>query len=256
MLKMKKVFALTLASALLAGLWGCKNQEQPKPTEPNQQITQTEPTTGAATDATTPLVPLDPDKSTSEIVLNSSKELHLGSDLYITDMGSYTGIYMEDGVDDFVSDIQMIVVKNKSQKDLQLAQINVIYEETTAVFEVTNLPAGQSVVLLDKNRLAFTDKAHKALDVSNMAFFSDSMGLRQDQVRITEDSGNLTVENLTDTVINEVLVYYKNSASDIYYGGITYRTRLTGGLNPGESKTLMAAHFHPGASTVVDVRIL
>jgi len=38
--------------------------------------------------------------------------ISLGNSLEITDIGSYTGIYMEDGSDDVVSGIQMIIVKN------------------------------------------------------------------------------------------------------------------------------------------------
>ena len=253
-MKMKKVFALTLAAVLLAGLWGCKNQEQPGQTEPNPQVTEpgssvTDP------DATTPLVPLDPSEPTNGVILTPTQEVSLGSDLLLTDMGSYTGIYMEDGVDDFVENIFMVVLKNNNAQDLQLARLELVNESSTAVFEATNIPAGQSVVLLEKNRMTYEVQKNTSFNITNLAFFSEPMGLKEDRIKITEGGGTLTVKNLTDTVMNEILIYYKNSASDIYYGGITYRTRLTDGLNPGESKTLVAAHFYPGASTVVDVQI-
>ena len=257
-----KILALGLSAVLLASLWGCKNNDTPDPTDPAQtdpsgtQLTEpTNPLSGLDPDATTPLVPLDPTEATTGIVLTPTDEVELGSELYITDIGQYTGIYMEDGKDDFVTGIMMVVLNNRSQQDLQLARIALTYEGFTANFEVTNLPAGQSVVLLEKNRQACPDQTHSSATVSNLAFFQAPMGLRQDRVKLTEGEGTITVENLTDAPMTEIYIYYKNSASDILYGGITYRTRLTDGLEPGQSKTLMAAHFHPGASTVVDVQI-
>ena len=246
-----KLIALVLSAVLLTSLWGCKNKNpDPGETEP------TNPLSGLVDpDATTPLVPLDPDEPTSGIVLAPTQEIDLGSELYITDIGEYTGIYMEDGVDDFVSGIMMVVLNNRSQQDLQLAQIELTYAGFTASFHVTNLPAGQSVVLLEQSRQAYVEETYTGVTLSNLAFFRDPMGLRQDRLKITEGQGTLTVENLTDAPMGEIFIYYKNSASDIYYGGITYRTRLSEGLAPGETKTLVAAHFNPGASTVMDVQI-
>ena len=261
-----RLLALGLSALMLSCLWGCRNKT-PDPTQPGQTdptgTEQTDPTSGLTDpDATTPLVPLDPTspsdttEPTQGIVLAPTDEIDLGNDLYITDIGEYTGIYMEDGVDDFVTGIMMVVLNNRSQQDLQLAQFDMTYEGFTASFEVTNIPAGESVVLLEKNRHAYVEQTHTDLTVNHRAFFQEPMGLRQDRVKLTEGEGTITVENLTDAPMGGIYIYYKNSAADIYYGGITYRTKLTDGLQPGESKTLIAAHFYPGASTVVDVQIL
>ena len=45
----------------------------------------------------------------------------LGHGLYITDIGSYTGVYMEDGTDEILSGILMMVVKNDGEQDIQYA---------------------------------------------------------------------------------------------------------------------------------------
>jgi hypothetical protein len=39
----------------------------------------------------------------------------------------------------------------------------------------------------------------------------------------------------------------------MYYGGITYRIRIEGGLKAGEIRQGTAAHFNPDNSTVVFV---
>lgn len=70
--------------------------------------------------------------------------------LEITDMAAYAGIYMEDGSNEIVSNIMMVVLKNTTEKDLQLARIELTFSDFSAKFEVTNLPAGASVVLLEK----------------------------------------------------------------------------------------------------------
>ena len=75
-------------------------------------------------------------------------------ELTILNIGNYTGVYMEDGSDEVLSGVMMIVLENNSEKDLQLARIYITYSDETAEFEVTNLPAGEKAVLLEKNRLS------------------------------------------------------------------------------------------------------
>ena len=58
----------------------------------------------------------------------------LGVGLLVTKIGSYAGIYMEDGSDRIVSNMMMLLVKNTTGKDLQLARISVVYEDFTAEF--------------------------------------------------------------------------------------------------------------------------
>ena len=43
--------------------------------------------------------------------------------LKITDTANYAGIYMEDGSDEVVSNVMMIIVENTSASDLQYAEI-------------------------------------------------------------------------------------------------------------------------------------
>ena len=50
-------------------------------------------------------------------------------------------------------------------------------------------------------------------------------------------------------------MYYKNSATDLLYGGITYRSKVSGGLKAGEIRQITAGHYNPKSSSIVMVTI-
>jgi hypothetical protein len=163
---------------------------------------------------------------------------------------------MEDGSDEFVENVMMVVLKNENENALQLARISLQYADFTAQFEVTNLPAGESVVLLEKNRHEYVSGSYFSCNAENVAFFQRPIGLQEDKVKITEVKGAIMVENLTDEVLGEIYIYYKNSAVDLFYGGITYRAKVEAGLKPGRSYTVMTNHYNPTACTIIDVQIM
>jgi len=49
------------------------------------------------------------------------------------------------------------------------------------------------------------------------------------------------------------VVYYKNAAQDIYYGGITYRITIEGGLKAGEIRQTMTKHASDTGSKIMFV---
>ena len=228
----RKIPALAVVATMLLTMAAC-GEKEPDPTGSSQTTAVTEIPQGV-----------------------QSQTAFLGNNLYITDIGKYTGVYMEDGSDEFVSDVMMVVLKNESESPLQLARINLQFAEFTANFEVTNLPAGESVVLLEKNRHAYVEESYIRATADNVAFFREPMNLREDQVKLSGVNGAITVENLTDQVMGEIYIYYKNSATDLYYGGITYRARVDSGLKPGKQTTVMTNHYYPEACTIIDVQIM
>ncbi len=170
------------------------------------------------------------------------KELSQG--LVIHHISGYAGIYMEDGTDEVVSDVMMLVLENTADKDLQLARIRIEYSDFTAEFEVTNIPAGEKVVALEKNRHPKTAEACLSAEAYNVVFYPEAMSLREDRIQITGTAGSLEVTNISGTDIQgDIYVYYKNSATDLLYGGITYRVRVQGGLAAGETQQVIAGHY-------------
>ena len=104
--------------------------------------------------------------------------------LFIYPVAFCAAIDMEDGSDEVLSGVMMIVLENNSEKDLQLARIHIGYTDFTAEFEVTNLPVGEKAVLLEKNRRSMPDKAYETVESSNVVFFEEKMSLMEEKFSI------------------------------------------------------------------------
>ena len=181
--------------------------------------------------------------------------INLNNGLIITDIGSYTGVYMEDGTDEVVSGVLMMIVRNISYETVQYSKITLQTGDADAVFELTTLPAGQAVVLLEKTRMAYDKNAtYETAKTDNLAVFAEEPSLKEDIISIQVLDGIMNVTNISDSDIDgEIVVYYKNSAKDLYYGGITYRSRVTGGLKAGEVRQISGAHMSKSGTKVMFV---
>lgn len=186
---------------------------------------------------------------------NSLLPLSLGQGLEITGISSYSGVYMEDGSDEIVAGILMITVTNKSELPLQYAEITLSGDHGEAEFTVSTLAPGTSAVLLEKNRMAYSYEAkYTSAEAKHVAFFQEPLSLCEDRLKIQALDGAMNITNITDSDIEgNITVYYKNSAEDLFYGGITYRITLEGGLKAGELRQLMVNHFKDPGSTIVMV---
>ena len=219
-------------------------ESQPTESQPTEtQPIESQPTEPQPTEDISPMGPYD-------------GLIFLGNDLIVTDVGAYTGSFIEDGSNDPVTNVLMLVVRNDNERDLQLARIKMEFSSYTAEFEVTNLPAGESVVLLEKNRRTYEEVKANDISAHTVAFFPEKMSLHSDVVKISGDKGTLQVENLSDKTLGEMYIYYKHSASDILYGGITYRTRIDAGLEPGAIANVLTGHYDPDSCKLLAVDIV
>ena len=177
--------------------------------------------------------------------------------LEITDLGKYTGVFMEDGSDEVVSGVLMMVVRNNGENAIQYAEITVPTSRGDAFFTLSTLPAGESCVLLEQNRMAWsTEEAYDTATAANVAFFTEALSLHEDLLQVQVLDGAINVTNVSEADISgDVVIYYKNAAEDLYYGGITYRVRLEGGMKAGEIKQIMASHFSDTGSKIMFVTV-
>ncbi len=197
----------------------------------------------AASEAEAVSVPVEPD----------FPPIDLGQGLRITDIGAYTGAYVEDGTNDVVSDVLMVILENTSEKALQYAQVTLQFGQETARFDLTNLPAGQKAVLLEQERMAFSSQEPDGWLLENPVFLEE-FPMYEDVFQIIAEENVLTLRNISDTPVSgDVYVYYKNWSQGLYYGGITFRAKIEGGLEPQEQKQVMASHFNPAASAILMV---
>lgn len=223
------VLAMILLVIHLTGDASSPANPQPSYTDPQEQMT----------------------KPTEVLVLGDNQ---LREGLEILRVGEYAGMYMEDGSGDVVTDVMMIVLRNTSSQDLQLARIRIEYPDFTAEFELSCLPAGEAAVLLERNRRSLPADEAISVRSENVVFFPELMDLQTQRIQITGGNGYLELTNLTDQdITGDILVYYKNSTSDLLYGGITYRERIQGGLEAGETIRILASNYLPDSCTILMV---
>lgn len=229
------VVGLLLAAVFAAMIFGSRQQAAEIPSQPSEEAT-TEPV---------------------QIQIPEDVSINLGYGLEITDAGSYTGIYMEDGTDEVVSSMAMIVVTNTSDQALQYAGITVSAGERTLEFSVSTLPAGESALLLETGRQEYVEGETLTSAVAHeVVFFDEPRSLCEDQLEISALDGAVNVTNISgQDITGDINIYYKNASADLYYGGITYRARIEGGLAAGEIKQIMTEHFSASGSKVMFVTV-
>ena len=181
----------------------------------------------------------------------------LSDDLYLTKIGSYTGAYMEDASDEFVTGVLMIMVENRGEKPLQYAEIVLSGEAGEAHFALSTLNPGQSMVVLEQERKAFTSaEDYPEVSIQNVVFFDKPLDTQEDVLKIQPLDGGFNITNISDRDIDgEIVVYFKHSAADVLYGGITFRGRIEGGMKAGEIRQVMSSNFNANATTVMFVTI-
>ena len=186
-------------------------------------------------------------------ILRQDTEL-LGQGLELQGVGRYCGVYMEDGSMDQVSDVMMIRLKNTTQQDLQLAKLSLVYEGFTAEFEITNLPAGRTVIALEKNRNPFADQKYLSMSLSNVVFFEENMDAAAGRYQLTGMDGALNLKNVSaNDISGDIYIYYKYIAAGELYGGVTFRAKLPGGVKAGEMRQAAAEHFDPDSCLILAV---
>lgn len=197
----------------------------------------------------------DPELEGYEQTDSSLVNVEISNGLSLVSIGSYTGMYIEEGKDVEVKDVLAVTVYNGGVNDLQYAEIFVSVGEVFAQFDVTCLPAGSSVTVLEKRMKNYVSGMQfKYVTASNVAFFSEPMPLHSDTVFVTCIDGYLNITNMSETDIeSDVIVYYKKYKDGRYFGGITYTVTVKGGIAAKSSVMMAAPHFEPDESKVMFV---
>lgn len=177
-----------------------------------------------------------------------------GTELTVQNISSYDGIFLEDGSDGEVAGVAAMVVKNTGDTNVEYAAITISCNGETLEFDASDLPAGATVVVQEKNKTPYQSGAYT--DCSAVVAEMGDFEMSEDQVKVEEtESGSLLVTNLTDEEIPCVRIFYKFYMADeeTYVGGITYTAKLTG-LSAGASQTVTPSHYAAGNSRIMMVR--
>lgn len=192
--------------------------------------------------------PLDSKNPTQGISLEEER-------LRLEAVGTYTGAYIEDGSDESVIGVGAIVVRNMAEEMLQIAEITIETDGgKTARFQITNLPAGASVLALESKKEIFSSEFKALKAESAVGFFHESSDL-EDKPECGGRKGRLMLKNDSKDTYPLVYVYYKNKIEeDLYLGGITYRVPFE--QVPAQTQVESeAGHYSPEISEIVDIEV-
>ena len=181
----------------------------------------------------------------------------LSDGLTVDDIGSYSGLYIEDGTDEIISGILMLTVTNHAEQTMQYAEITLSDGVDTAYFSLTTLPPGESAVLLEKNRMTYKQgMLLKDISLGTVSYFTTEPSMCESLVTIQKLDGVLNITNISGTPITgDIMIYYKNASEDMLYGGITYRVTISGGLETDEIRQITANHFYAKGSRIMFVTV-
>ena len=182
-----------------------------------------------------------------------TSEISIGSDtIEVKSIGMYSGQFIEDGSDENRNNIAAAIVTNKSDQMLQVGILEFqVNDDETATFQITNLPAGTSVMVMEYNGREYSDDDDYSFGTVSTGFVEQK--LYSDMFEISGVDGELSLTNNTDTTYSTVYVYYKYiQIGGSYLGGITYRTPFED-VEPGETVTSVAGHYRKNTSVITMV---
>lgn len=163
-------------------------------------------------------------------------------DLTCLEISRFTGSFVEDGTDEAVTDVAAILVANDTGQFLDLATVTYTVGTRTATFLVSGLPPGQRAWVLEKDRMTIAEGDKLVFEDCQTSFNSGAM-LTTDALALTRKGNTVTVENLTESTLTNVCIYYKNKLEDgTFLGGITYLMSFED-LPPGGTAQSSAGHF-------------
>lgn len=163
----------------------------------------------------------------------------------------YDGAFLEDGSDERVKNVLALQFINNGDKDVQYAEYAFAVDGKPISFKVSDLPAGQSCVVLEASRHQYNKK--EVLDlISRVVAPVDSLPSSDKVLPVINDDNTITLMNLTGEELPVVRVFYKYFYGDenTFVGGITY-TATAQKIPAGGSVTVAPAHFEANASLIM-----
>ena len=176
------------------------------------------------------------------------------TNLIAKELSAYEGPFLEDGTDREVVNVAALHVYNGGTTEIHKARISLFWSDGFYVFEADHIPAGETVVILEKSGSLYRQGNY--IQCNGWQELSQGEDVSK-EISVTDMAlGTMVVNNLTDETLRNVCVYYKTwlAPPNIYVGGITYMVQIPV-LLPGQSKHLYPYHYAAGYSKVVAVDI-
>ena len=164
----------------------------------------------------------------------------------------YSGAYVEDGSNAACESICAVRLYNASPVHYQYLRFSLETSGGAYTFAASTLFAGARMTVLCEENAPFDGGEVLSASLLTAAPFLETPTVHTDTLRITYSDGFLNVKNLTDGPLANVYVYYKDTDSYGYLGGITYRVSF-GEIPAGETVQSGAANMRRATGRVVFV---
>ena len=175
-----------------------------------------------------------------------------GTDLVALELRSYSGIYLEEGSQEGVSNVAAIVLCNDGPNLLEHAQVELWKGKEKLNFELSYLPAGEKILVLESNKHPFTN------DLISACSGNETLASREipDLIRIQQIGDRIvSIANPGPLPLKKLKVYYKNYdfESAMFLGGIVYEISIFS-LAPGESFVAQPMYYSSETSRIVNIK--
>lgn len=170
----------------------------------------------------------------------------------IAQLKSYSGPFVEDGSDEEKENVFAVVIKNTTGKHIQYMTLRLTVGGKEYLFELTTLFDNSAVTVLERTGAAYTKDKIDRVELTRSVEFSSSPTVHPNELEITVMNGLMNVKNISgEDISGNTYIYYKLTDGDDWFGGITYRASVNGGLKNGEIRQIPANHFKKDACKVV-----
>lgn len=171
--------------------------------------------------------------------------------LSIESIFQFTGFNPDNGNQEG-ENIAALTVLNQSEQHLVSAEITVkLADNTELTFELTDVPAGQSVMVFEKENKIY-ELNDTCEDIKDTAEFETENVRMEDSFSIDVQGTAVTLTNNSEGDISNLLLHCHCLIGDSYFGGLTY-TYPVESIPAGQSVTVEADDCYLGEAAVVRI---
>ncbi len=174
------------------------------------------------------------------------------TDLVAMALMSYSGVYLEDGSVEEVSDIAAVILRNDGMETLEKANIELWQGEKKLTFVLDYLPAGEKILVLEQGREKYREDVVTGCKGTVALAQKDIPGL----VTVRETQGRyLLITNPGSLPLRNITLYYKTYDPELgmFLGGIAYEIAIYH-IAPEETYVAEPGYYISGESRIVKIK--